>query len=194
MTRNLTPFSLSKRARKTGAATEAAMHGGEIEQLYRKHARALTAHCTNLLGNTNQARDAVHEAFERVMRAGALELFEDARAVPYLYRTSTNICLDMLRHQGVLRRVEPHMTARAQDSEAVDPAHERRDYARALLAGVAARTAAVGVMHFVEGMNQQEIASELGMSRRSIFNHLKKLEQRAAELDDEASQTANQRR
>jgi RNA polymerase sigma factor (sigma-70 family) len=170
------------------------MHAGDIEALYRKHVRALIAHCTGLLGNVSQASDAVHEAFERVMRADPEQLFENSRALPYLYRTSTNICLDMLRHQGVWRRVSPEVTARAVEAEKFDPEHEGRDFTRTLLSEVGERTAAVGVMHFVQGMNQQEIASELGMSRRSIFNHLKKLEQRASELDSEGSHIAQLRR
>src|SRR5687768_970240 len=101
---------------------EVLMQAGEIEQLYRKHSRALIGHCTSLLGNVHQARDAVHEAFERVMRADLAELFEGSRAVPYLYRTSTNVCLDMLRHQSVWRRVEPEVTARAAERDTVDPA------------------------------------------------------------------------
>ena len=164
------------------------MHGGEIEQLYRQHAPALIAHCTCLLGNASSARDAVHDAFERILRHKADPPVEGSHTVPYLYRTSTNICLDMLRHQRVIRRVEPQISARAAESDARDPAHTERSFARTLLSRVGSRTAAVGVMHFVHGMNQQEIAAELGMSRRSIFNHLRKLEQRAAELDEGASQ------
>ena len=58
-----------------------------IETLYRAHSRALLAHCTHRLGNAAQARDAVHDTFERVMRAHARELFDEAHAAPYLFRT-----------------------------------------------------------------------------------------------------------
>ena len=164
------------------------MHGAEIEALYRQHTRALIAHCTNLLGNPSLARDAVHDAFERMLRQKADPTFEGERIVPYLYRTSTNICLDMLRHQRVRRRVEPQVGAHAAETDARDPSHTERDYARTLLHGVGERTATVGVLHFVHGLNQQEIAAELGLSRRSIFNHLRKLEARASELENGPSQ------
>src|SRR5689334_16720275 len=116
------------------------MHGAEIEALYRQHARALTAHCTSLLGNPSWARDAVHDAFERMLRHLADPAFEGAHTVPYLYRTSTNICLDMLRHQRVRRRVEPQVGARASETDARDPSHTERDYARTLLDRVGPRT------------------------------------------------------
>jgi RNA polymerase sigma factor (sigma-70 family) len=158
-----------------------------IEELYRAHARPLLAHCVNVLGNAAQARDAVHDTFERMMRAHARELFDETRAVPYLYRTATNVCLDQLRHQTVWRRVAPEFSERAERAGRIEPQHLERNYARELFARVAPLTVTVGVMHLVEGMNQQEIASEVGISRRSIFNHLKKLERHALEMEAEAS-------
>jgi len=166
------------------------MHTSAVEELYRQHVRALTGHCTGLLTNSSQARDAVHEAFERLMRNHGQEGVDASFAVPYLYRICTNICLDILRHQQVWRRVEPEVNARAERASGRDPRYDDRALARTLLDRLAPRTQAVGVMHFVEGMNQQEIASELGMSRRSIFNHLKKVELEASKLEGEASHSA----
>lgn len=158
-----------------------------IDALYRSHARALLAHCVNLLGSAAQARDAVHDTFERMMRAHARELFEESRAVPYLYRTATNVCVDMLRHQTVWRRVAPEYTERTERTVRLEPLHAERSFARELFARLGPLTLEVGFMHLVEGMNQQEIAAQVGMSRRSIFNHLKKLERHAHELEAEAS-------
>ena len=158
-----------------------------MDELYRSHSRALYAHCASMLGNGAQARDAVHDTFERVMRARARELFDETRVVPYLYRTASNVCLDILRHQTVWRRVAPEFSQRAERAERSDPSHVERDYARNLLARIGPVTASVGLMHLIEGMNQQEIASEVGLSRRSIFNHLRKLEQHALEMEAEAS-------
>jgi RNA polymerase sigma factor (sigma-70 family) len=158
------------------------MRGHPIEALYRDHARPLRGHCGGLLGSAALARDAVHDTFERVMRAYDRELFDAERAVPYLYRTATNVCLDMLRHQMVWRRVAPELSERAVRSARIEPRHAERSFARELFARLGPLTCAVGLMHLVEGMNQQEIASEVGLSRRSIFNHLKKLERHAHEL------------
>jgi RNA polymerase sigma-70 factor (ECF subfamily) len=158
-----------------------------MDDLYRAHSGALYAHCTSMLGSAAQARDAVHDTFERVMRARARELFDESRVVAYLYRTATNVCLDMLRHQTVWRRLAPEFCARAERAERSDPSHLERDYARQLLSRIGPLTATVGLMHLIEGMNQQEIASEVGLSRRSIFNHLRKLEQHALEMEAETS-------
>ena len=161
------------------------MHADTISQLYREHAPALTAHCIGLLGDPAQARDAVHEAFERVMRVDNQDLDGGKRTVRYLYRTSTNVCIDHLRQRGVWRRVQPEVTHRAEQREKQEPRHAERDYARQLLRRCDRKTAQVGVMRFVQEMNQQEIAEQLGMSRRSVFNRLRKLAERAAELHGE---------
>jgi RNA polymerase sigma factor (sigma-70 family) len=158
-----------------------------MEGLYRTHAQALYAHCIGMLGHAAQARDAVQDTFERVMRARQRELFEESRVVPYLYRTATNICVDILRHQTVWRRVAPEFSERAERAERSNPSHVERDYARNLFERIGPLTASVGLMHLLEGMNQQEIASEVGLSRRSIFNHLRKLEQHALEMEAEVS-------
>jgi RNA polymerase sigma factor (sigma-70 family) len=157
-----------------------------IETLYRAHSRALLAHCMHRLGNASQARDAVHDTFERVMRAHARELFDEAHAAPYLYRTASNICFDILRHQTVWRRIAPEFRETATRSARVEPRHMERDYARALFSRLGALTVTVGLMH-LEGMTQQEIAAEVGISRRSVFNHLKKLEGHVLDMETEAT-------
>lgn len=158
-----------------------------IETLYRAHSRALLAHCTHRLGNAAQARDAVHDTFERVMRAHARELFDEAHAAPYLFRTASNICFDILRHQTVWRRIAPEFRENASQRARVEPRHMERDYARALFSRLGPLTVTVGLLH-LEGMTQQEIAAEVGISRRSVFNHLKKLESHVMDMESEASQ------
>jgi len=163
------------------------MAGHPIEQLYRTHSRPVLAHCVGVLGNASAGSDAMHDAFERLMRAHARALFEDQHAVPYLYRTATNVCRDMLRHQRVWHRLRPELCLRLRRPGRSESLHAERCFARVLLRRVTPMTAAVGLMHMVDGMNQQEIASEVGLSRRSIFSHLKKLEQSARQLAAEAS-------
>ena len=157
-----------------------------IETLYRAHSRALLAHCTHRLGNAAQARDAVHDTFERVMRAHARELFDEAHAAPYLFRTASNICFDILRHQTVWRRIAPEFRENASQRARVEPRHVERDYARELFSRLGPLTVTVGLLH-LEGMTQQEIAAEVGISRRSVFNHLKKLESHVMDMESEAS-------
>src|SRR5207248_2967279 len=72
----------------------------ELEQ----HRRELTAYAYRMLGSPFEAEDAVQEAFIRAWRG--LDRFEGRAALrSWLYRITTNVCLDML--SGRERRPRP---------------------------------------------------------------------------------------
>src|SRR5918912_2484035 len=73
---------------------------GELEQ----HRRALTAYCYRMLGSPFEAEDAVQDTLVRAWRA--IDRFEGRAALrSWLYRITTNVCLDML--SGRERRPRP---------------------------------------------------------------------------------------
>jgi RNA polymerase sigma-70 factor (ECF subfamily) len=152
-----------------------------IADLYQRYSPAIYAHCRRLLGGSAAARDAVQEAFVRVLvRHQALGAGD--QALRYLYRTSTNACINVLRQRGVRSRAAPEIAARAVVSGKVEPTHGDRQFVRLLLDRCDDTAAAIAVMHFVDGMSQVEIAATLGISRRTVFNRLRQLERLATDL------------
>ena len=158
----------------------------DIGDLYQRHAGAIFSHCRVLLGEPAAAADAVQEAFVRVLHRERLE--PGNCSVRYLFRTSTNACIDLLRQQTMRRRAAPEIAACSGGPSGGEPRrHESRECARLLLERCDDKTASIGIMRFMHEMNQVEIASALGVSRRTVFNHLKRLERLASEiLSDEA--------
>src|SRR4051794_31463295 len=66
-----------------------------LEQELEEHRAALTAYAYRMLGSPFEAEDAVQEASIRAWRAW--EKFEGRAAVKsWLYKITTNVCLDML--------------------------------------------------------------------------------------------------
>jgi RNA polymerase sigma-70 factor (ECF subfamily) len=77
---------------------------GQLEQRLEEHRRALTAHCTRVLGSAFEADDAVQETLVRAWRA--FDRFEGRASLrTWLHSIATNVCVDMLRSSQ--RRARP---------------------------------------------------------------------------------------
>src|SRR5215213_6095612 len=61
-----------------------------------RHRRELHVHCYRMLGNFEEAEDALQEALLRGWRSRD-SFAGDSGLRPWLYRIATNVCLDMLR-------------------------------------------------------------------------------------------------
>jgi RNA polymerase sigma-70 factor (ECF subfamily) len=152
-----------------------------LAELYRKYAPAIYAHCRRLLHSQQAARDATQEAFVRVLARGPAELAgEDA--LRYLYRVSTNVCLNQLRADKVHDRATPALVMRSTSGATAESGHADRQFAAALLDRCDETGAAIAIMHYIDGLSQVEVADTLGITRRTVFNRLRKLEKIAADL------------
>jgi RNA polymerase sigma-70 factor, ECF subfamily len=153
-----------------------------IEELHRKHAGLLYGLCLRLLGSRAEADDAVQETFLAAFR-GLDGFTYGASHLPWLYRIAWNVCLKALR----TRRRKGAVPLDAPDAcggPSTDPLqglHARR-VIEALLAGTDERGQEILVAHYVAGMDQGQIASALGISRRAVVKRLTKLREAAGAL------------
>jgi RNA polymerase sigma-70 factor, ECF subfamily len=159
--------------------------------LYSKYAPAIYDNCRRFLPSPAAARDATQEAFVRVLSKSVVLPSEESEAVRYLYRVSINVCLNTLRQTASHNRAAPSL--------AIDnPLHERsaesslasREFVQAVLARCKDGDAQVAIMHYLDGIPQVEIAQVLGITRRSVFNRLRKLSRIANELLHQQPATA----
>jgi RNA polymerase sigma-70 factor (ECF subfamily) len=152
-----------------------------LAALYQKFAPAIYAHCRRLLHSQAAARDATQEAFVRVLTRGP-SFPNDDDALRYLYRVSTNVCLNQIRELKVHTRAAVSLRARPAFSGSMEAQHVDRQFVAAVLDRCGEAGATVAVMHYVDGMSQVEIAAILGITRRTVFNRLRKLARIAHEL------------
>ena len=99
-----------------GGAARPASEG--LEAQLEEHRSALTAYAYRMLGSPFEAEDAVQESFLRAWRS--FEGFEGRAALrSWLYRITTNVCLDMLN--GPQRRARPMDLGPAQSADTLLP-------------------------------------------------------------------------
>ena len=165
-----------KRSSKAASAGETA-----LGELYAKFAPAIYAHCRRFLQSPAAARDATQEAFIRVLARGVV-LPREEEALRYLYRVSTNVCLNLLREHNVHTRAVPVLAANSPHASSAESGLADREFVNAVLERCGEGGAKVAVMHYLDGMSQVEIAEVLGITRRTVFNRLRKLSRIAGDL------------
>jgi RNA polymerase sigma-70 factor, ECF subfamily len=138
-----------------------------LAQLYRRYGPTIYARCRRILRDDAAAEDATQETFLRVLRH-IEKAPEDREALTWVYRIATNHCLNLLRYQ--LKRPEgpeePPPTANPEDRLA------DRDFVARVLRRTPPKLAAVAWLHHVDGLQQAEVATVLGISRRTVVNRL----------------------
>lgn len=162
-------------------ARETGMNEATLAELYNRHAPAIYAHCRRVLGSSAAARDATQEAFVRVLTRAPGRL-EGADALRYLYRVATNVCLNQIREAKVRERAASGMLARSQAVPTGEQQQANRQFAAALLERCDDTGTAIAIMHYVDEMTQVEIAATLGITRRTVFNRLRKIQEVAQDL------------
>jgi RNA polymerase sigma-70 factor (ECF subfamily) len=147
-------------------------HREAAARLYRDYGPAVYRRCLRLLHNREAAQDATQEVFVRLVR-NMTWLGERDDVLPWIYRVTTNHCLNVLRDSG--RRGEdvlPH-DVESDGRSATDALPDRR-LAQELLHRFDASTQAVVVGVFVDGMEREEIAAALGISKRTVSRRLER--------------------
>ena len=150
--------------------------------LVERHHRRLLRVCERLLGNPEDARDAVQEVFLKVLRkAGGFR--PNALVSTWLYRIAVNHCLNQLRRRRLVRMLSLSPAAGDEDAMA-EPAEERPGAERELaarerwqvtrraIAGLPPSQRAVLVLARFEGLSYREIADTLGITLGAVESRL----------------------
>jgi RNA polymerase sigma-70 factor (ECF subfamily) len=121
-----------------------------------------------LLNDEQAARDATHDVFVKVL--AALDDFrQESSPVTWLYRATTNHCLNVLRSESRQGRVIPLLRA---DPHKTPVSLDARLSLTAVLSRVAPELREIAVYYYLDQMSHEEIARLTGLSRRTIGNRL----------------------
>lgn len=137
-----------------------------IEALYRSHGGLVQRRARTMLGNDADANDAVQNIFIRLLKNP--ESFQ-GRSQPstFLYAVTTNHCLATLRDRNNRQRIVDDKVVHELPSS-VPPTTDARGELRLLLARLPEDAAAVAVYYYIDEMTQDQIATHLSCSRRTV--------------------------
>jgi RNA polymerase sigma-70 factor (ECF subfamily) len=158
-----------------GAANE------QLDVLYRTYAPVVFRRSRALLGNEADALDAVQDIF--VNLRDKLSTFRgEASLMTWIYRVTTNHCLNRLRAERARRRMLDGVRANPRDG-AVRPAaeSERRDLLHKLLSELSERQVQVAIHLYYDEMSQGEVASLLNISARAVRKIATRVHERVGE-------------
>ncbi|NVB85578.1 MAG: sigma-70 family RNA polymerase sigma factor [Kofleriaceae bacterium] len=151
---------------------------------YRAYGPALVRKAERVLRSREDAVDVVHALFVDLIPRWTKDV-----DLPYLYRAVTNRCLNMVRDRGT--------RARLLEREAVAAAPVGRvrlddEVVGVGLIGALAERLDAGhlevlVARFVDDMTQDEIADQLGLSRKTIGKRLDRIRDEVTKLRKEAA-------
>jgi RNA polymerase sigma-70 factor, ECF subfamily len=140
----------------------------EVDEIFQRFGPMVFRRARSLLGSDAEGKDVMQEVFIKAM-AESIRFDEPAQAASWLYRVTTNTCLNHIRdtrRQGELRR--QHL----REDETVEAAEDAKLAARQLLADAERSQSEAAVLVHIDGLSYDEASEVLGVSKRTISNLL----------------------
>jgi RNA polymerase sigma-70 factor (ECF subfamily) len=189
----------SREAADPGWEALARVAAGDAEAfaaLVDQHQRRLFRLCERLLGDAEEARDAVQEVFLKAFRkAGGFQ--PQGQVYTWLYRIAVNHCLNRLRRRRLVQFARLGAVAETEEGEAppFDPPDAAPDPAAALatrrrwqatrraIARLPPNQRTVLVLVRFEGLSYRETAAALGITEGAVESRLVRAMRRLTALD-----------
>jgi len=160
----------------------------DIETLYRSHGPMVLRRCRRLLRDEAKAVDAMQDVFLEILRRK--DTLDATSPAGLLLTTATHVCLNRLR--TMRRKPEDredemlfHIAALGGETNAETRTLAGRILDR-LFANQPESTRLIAVLHYVDRLTLEEVASEVGMSVSGVRKRLRTLKERLPAVTGEA--------
>ena len=163
---------------------------GWLETIYREDASAVLQTAYRVTGNTDDAEDALQTVFARLAnRAHPPDFSTGSRA--YLRRAATNAALDIVQSRYARSGVSLELTGEDVGRDP-GPSPDRQHHGRQLqqhlrraLSKISRRGAEIFTLRYFEGLDNTEIAEQLGTSTNTVAVTLHRARARLKDEMDE---------
>lgn len=147
------------------------MTNDALSQLYTRYGALVFRRCRALLGSDADANDALQETFMRVQRYPPIEV---KAMLPWLYSIASRVCFDQLaqrkRAGGLLGRLSDVFSGTTGESA------ETKLCLGSELLRLDETTREMVLLHWLDGLTQEEVATKTGYSRKTVGVKLKDAE------------------
>jgi RNA polymerase sigma-70 factor (ECF subfamily) len=153
----------------------------DVESLSERYGPMVLRRCRYLLKDEDEAMDVCQDVFVKIIeQRGRL----DARhPSSLLYVTATNLCLNRIRDRG--RHAVPTDDVQLQQIASAEEL-ARQSEARLLLDQLFRRQPAssrtIAVLHYLDGLTLEQVASEVGLSVSGVRKRLRNLRHTLVEM------------
>ncbi len=159
-----------------------------LRALYDRYGPVIFSRCRAILGNDEDAMDAMQETFARVIKHRAAFRAESS-PLTWMYRISTNYCLNQLRNRSG-RREKRHINRELLVGDGTTPPDaERADDVRVirrLLAETDEQTRAIVTYLYFDDMTREEAARMVGISLPTLRKRLRHFMKRSRRVLEQA--------
>ena len=134
--------------------------------------------------------DLVHETFLKA-EGGIKDFRADSDPYTWLYRIATNECLQFIRKNKRLERLDESVHSRFLTIEGIEKPVEARILFNELTRMFDNRTRQIAFLVYYEDLEQEEVAKLLGITRRSVVARLAKFRDKVLKQirNDDSQQT-----
>jgi RNA polymerase sigma-70 factor (ECF subfamily) len=137
-----------------------------VDDLYKRYAHVVFRRAAQILGSEADAREVTQDVFVSLLERP--DQFEGRSApLTWLYSATTHMCLNRLRNSRTRRRLLEEQVASVPESVAPCTPETFLELRRSL-ASLPAESAAAAVYFHLDRMSYEEIAAQLGCSRRKV--------------------------
>jgi RNA polymerase sigma-70 factor (ECF subfamily) len=144
-----------------------------FDELFNEYFSPLCAYCQYKFGlDVAIAKDAVHSAFINLLESNFIYSSKTSSKT-FLYKTVTNICLDLMRHEKVkqahVQLIQKHLTemSSGEDNKVAELKELQNDINRAI-AELPEHMRKVFELSRIEGLKYAEIARKLDISVKTV--------------------------
>jgi RNA polymerase sigma-70 factor (ECF subfamily) len=141
-----------------------------LAALYQRYGRLVHRRAARILSDEQLAHDVCHDVFVQILRARP---WAPPSPLAWLYVTTTNLCLNLLRSDRRRRRALAELRDPAEPQRSASSMTESE--LSLMLRKLPADLQDIAVYYAVDQLSQAEIALILGVSQKTVSNRLQAL-------------------